>query len=66
VSEYIGPVGVMGVNDWHITMRDGQRLRLQGELRFTPIGTALIVRGPRLLLGARHGYWGSIVVYDAA
>jgi hypothetical protein len=70
VSDYIGPVGVMGVNDWRITMRDGHRHRLRGELRFTGSGTALIAScdcsPPRLLLGARHGHWGSIVVDDAA
>jgi hypothetical protein len=54
----------MGPGDWNVSTRDGRRLRVHGELEFTPRGTALVWCDggvPDLLLGLAPGRWGSIV-----
>jgi hypothetical protein len=42
MSEYIGPVGTMCVNTWHVATLDGRRLFVTGLLEFTNNGTALV------------------------
>jgi hypothetical protein len=67
MSDYFGPVGIMGAGDWAVRTLDNAELRATGVLEFTPKGTALVWSDhgtPRLVLGLARGRWGSIVAED--
>jgi hypothetical protein len=64
VSDYFGPVGIMGAGDWAVRTLDNAELRATGVLVFTPKGSALVWTDsdtPALVLGLARGRWGSIV-----
>ena len=67
IDQYSGPVGSMGAHRWHVTTRDARAIRIQGDLEFTPRGTAPVwcdCGEPHLILGLAAGRCGSIVAED--